>query len=62
MKAFLCIKHRGISDILKNFLNMLVYHKINEAEWWKKPVQLCQGSVCCQDTVIRKRIQLWSNT
>lgn len=60
---FFCIKHRGGCDIFRNFLNMLVNHKTNEAKSGrKKPVQLCQGSGCCQDSVIKKPMWLQCST
>lgn len=60
---FFLIKHGGVCDIFKCFLNILINQKVNEAKSGrKKPVWLCQGSVCCQDSVIRKAMQLQFNT
>lgn len=60
---FFNIKHEESCDIFKNFLNMLINHKINEVKRGrKKHVLQCQGSVCCQDSVIRKPMQLQFST
>lgn len=38
-KLFFSIKHGGLCDIFKSFLNMLINHKMNEAKSGrKKPV------------------------
>lgn len=55
METFFCIKHGGGCDIFKNFLNMLVNHKINEAKSGRKNL-----SSCAKD-LFAVRIQLLRN-
>lgn len=52
---FFCINHRGGCDIFRNFLNMLVNHKTNEAKSGRKNLSSCAKGL------VAVRIQLLRN-